>query len=162
MNKQKFILILALLGFNACISWGQNLTQQLRGTIVDRQTKNVLADASVMIKDAKLIAISDSNGKFSFSKIPIAKYDLVISKVGYQNTLINGIELNSGKEVVLEIELEEAVILLKEVTVNSNKNKEQFHNPFALVSTRQFGPQEAVRYAGGFRILQEWHWPLRA
>jgi len=54
MNKQKIILILALIGFNACISWGQNLTQQLRGTIVDRQTKNVLADASVMIKDAKL------------------------------------------------------------------------------------------------------------
>jgi hypothetical protein len=151
MNKQKFILILALLGFNACISWGQNLTQQLRGTIVDRQTKNVLADASIMIKDAKFISLSDSNGKFSFSKLPIAKYDLVISKMGYQNTLINGIELNSGKEVVLEIELEEAVTILKEVTVNSNKNKEQFHNPFALVSTRQFGPQEAVRYAGGFQ-----------
>ena len=78
MNKQKFILILTLLSFNACISWGQNLTQQLRGTIVDRQTKNVLADASIMIKDAKLISVSDSNGKFSFSKIPIAKYDLVI------------------------------------------------------------------------------------
>ena len=80
MNKLKFILLLAFLGFNTSISWGQNLTQQLRGTIVDRQTKNVLADASVVIKDAKLIAISDSNGKFSFSKIPIAKYDLVISK----------------------------------------------------------------------------------
>ena len=35
MNKQKFILILTLIGFNACISWGQNLTQQLRGIIVD-------------------------------------------------------------------------------------------------------------------------------
>lgn len=151
MNKAKFILLLAFLGFNTSIGWGQNLTQQLRGTIVDRQTKNVLADASVMIKDAKLIAISDSNGKFSFKKIPIAKYDLVISKLGYQNTLINGIELNSGKEVVLEIELEEAVTILKEVTVSSNKNKEQFNNPFALVSTRQFGPQEAVRYAGGFQ-----------
>ena len=113
MNKLKFILLLAFLGFNTSISWGQNLTQQLRGTIVDRQTKNVLADASVVIKDAKLIAISDSNGKFSFIKIPIAKYDLVISKLGYQNTLINGIELNSGKEVVLEIELEEAVTILK-------------------------------------------------
>ena len=151
MNKAKFILLLAFLGFNTSIGWGQNLTQQLRGTIVDRQTKNVLADASVMIKDAKLIAISDSNGKFSFKKIPIAKYDLVISKLGYQNTLINGIELNSGKEVVLEIELEEAVTILKEVTVSSNKNKEQFNNPFALVSTRQFCPQEAVRYAGGFQ-----------
>jgi hypothetical protein len=49
MNKIKFILILTLISFNTSISWGQNLTQQLRGTIVDRQTKNVLADASVMI-----------------------------------------------------------------------------------------------------------------
>ena len=55
MNKIKFILLLTCIGCNTNISWGQNLTQQLRGTIVDRQTKNVIADASVMIKDAKLI-----------------------------------------------------------------------------------------------------------
>jgi hypothetical protein len=57
MNKIKFILLLACIGFNISNVWGQNLTQQLRGIIVDRQTKNVLADASVIIKDAKLIAI---------------------------------------------------------------------------------------------------------
>ena len=149
MNKLKFILLVSLVIFNNYYSWGQNITQQLRGTIVDRQTKNFLGDVSVMIKELKLIAISDSNGKFSFSKIPIAKYDLVVNKVGYQSTQINGIELNSGKEVVLEIELEESVTQLKEVIVKSNKD--QVHNPFALVSTRQFGPQEAVRYAGGFQ-----------
>ena len=151
MKKQKFTLLLICISIISNFCWSQNFTQQLRGTIVDRQTKNLLADASVIIKDLKLIAISDSNGKFSFKKIPIAKYDLVISKVGYQSTLVNGIELNSGKEVILDIELEEDVTILKEVIVSSNKNKEQFHNPFALVSTRQFGPQEAVRYAGGFQ-----------
>lgn len=147
MNK--LILLLLIVCFHTSIIWGQNITQQLRGTIVDRQTKNKLADASVIIKEFKLIAISDSSGKFSFNKIPIAKYDLVISKMGYQSTQINGVELSSGKEVVLEIELEESVTYLKEVTVKSNKD--QVHNPFALVSTRQFGPQEAVRYAGGFQ-----------
>lgn len=147
MNK--LILLLLIVCFHTSIIWGQNITQQLRGTIVDRQTKNKLADASVIIKEIKLIAISDSSGKFSFNKIPIAKYDLVISKMGYQSTQINGVELSSGKEVVLEIELEESVTYLKEVTVKSNKD--QVHNPFALVSTRQFGPQEAVRYAGGFQ-----------
>lgn len=147
MNK--LILLLLIVCFHTSIIWGQNITQQLRGTIVDRQTKNKLADASVIIKEIKLSTISDSSGKFSFNKIPIAKYDLVISKMGYQSTQINGVELSSGKEVVLEIELEESVTYLKEVTVKSNKD--QVHNPFALVSTRQFGPQEAVRYAGGFQ-----------
>lgn len=149
MNKQKITILLLLFFCNGYLSWGQNFTQQIRGTIADRQTKMGIADATVIIKDLKLIVVSDSNGKFSFNKVPIAKYDLVVRKVGYQNTQINGIELNSGKEVVLEIELEEAVTMLKEVRIQSSK--EQVNNPFALVSTRQFGPQEAVRYAGGFQ-----------
>lgn len=148
-NMNKLILLLSIACFHTPIIWGQNITQQLRGTVYERQTKNKLSNVSVIIKDTKLIAISDSSGKFSFKKIPISKYDLVISKIGYQSTQINGIELSSGKEVVLEIELEESVTQLKEVTVKSNKD--QVHNPFALVSTRQFGPQEAVRYAGGFQ-----------
>lgn len=132
-------------------SWGQSITQQLRGTLVDHQTKKPLSDVSVIIKDANLICISDSNGNFSFKKLPIGKYDLVFGKMGFQNAQMTGVELNSGKEVVLEIEMEESVTTLKEVVINSVKNKDQVNNPFSLVSTRQFGPQEAVRYAGGFQ-----------
>ena len=132
-------------------SQGQAITQQLRGTLLDHQTKKPLTDVSVMIRDANLRCISDSNGNFSFKKLPIGKYDLIFLKMGFQNAQMTGVELNSGKEVVLEIEMEESVTTLKEVVINSVKNKDQVNNPFSLVSTRQFGPQEAVRYAGGFQ-----------
>jgi len=132
-------------------SQGQAITQQLRGTLLDHQTKKSLTDVSVIIKDANLRCISDSNGNFSFKKLPIGKYDLIFLKMGFQNAQMTGVELNSGKEVVLEIEMEESVTTLKEVVINSVKNKDQVNNPFSLVSTRQFGPQEAVRYAGGFQ-----------
>ena len=36
---------------------------------------------------------------------------------------MTGVELNSGKEVVLEIEMEESITTLKEVVINSIKNK---------------------------------------
>jgi len=42
MNKIKFILLLACIGFNISNVWGQNLTQQLRGIIVDRQTSKYI------------------------------------------------------------------------------------------------------------------------
>ena len=129
----------------------QTITQQLRGTLVDHQTKKPLTDVSVIIKESNLASITDSNGNFSFKKLPIGKYDLIFLKVGFQNTQMTGVELNSGKEVVLEIEMEESITTLKEVVINSIKNKDQVNNPFSLVSTRQFGPQEAVRYAGGFQ-----------
>jgi hypothetical protein len=149
MHKKFFSLFcLFLLSQN---SWAQAITQQLRGSLVDRQTKKALSEVTVVIKELNLVNISDSNGYFSFKKIPLGKYDLLFSKIGYQNVQLTGIELNSGKELVVEIEMEESVNVLEKVVVNSSKNKNNSTNSFSLVSSRQFGPQEAIRYAGGFQ-----------
>lgn len=149
IKKIAFVFFLCIFLFYH--SWGQSITQQLRGTLLDHQTKKPLNEVSVIIKEANLSCISDSNGNFSFKKLPIGKYDLIFLKMGFLNVQMTGVELNSGKEVVLEIEMEESITTLKEVVINSIKNKDQVNNPFSLVSTRQFGPQEAVRYAGGFQ-----------
>ena len=151
MNLIKFILLGCLNFYIPITSNSQSITQQLRGTVLDHQTKHPLSDASILIKGSGVICISDSNGNFIFPKLALGKYDIGCSKIGFQNTQISGIELNSGKEVVLQIELEESISMLRTVIVNGLKNKNQTRNPFALIRTRQFGPQEAIRYAGGFQ-----------
>ena len=58
-----------------------------------------------------------------------------------------GIIVNSGKEVVLALELEDSVVSMNEVVVNAN-NKEGTINEMASVSTRTFSLEETERYAG--------------
>lgn len=151
MNRPRFFVSCLIFLLSTPLAYGQVITQQLRGVVIDRQTHQKLSGTTVALKNTALFCVTDSNGNFYFKKLPIGRYNVEIKRINYQIGEINNIELNSGKELVLEIELEEAVHLLKEVVIKSTKNKDQPQNPFSLISTRQFGPQEAVRYAGGFQ-----------
>jgi hypothetical protein len=56
--------------------------------------------------------------------------------------------LTSGKEEVLEIQLEESVTDIGEVVINANKNNDM-NNELTTVSGRSFSMEEVNRYAGG-------------
>ena len=149
--KQIRILGVIVFVLNIVLASAQNITQQLRGSITDRQTQQPLSNVIVEIKNSQYKQITDSNGRFRFDKLPIGTYSISIAKAGYQTLELSTVELVSGKEVILNLNLEEEVHQLKEVTVRGSKNYFRALNPYALVSTRQFGPQEAIRYAGGFQ-----------
>ena len=57
--------------------------------------------------------------------------------------------MTSGKEVVLEIKLEESVEQLDEVVISANGKKELPNNEMAKVSARTFSLEEVTRYSGG-------------
>ncbi|MBL4710409.1 MAG: TonB-dependent receptor plug domain-containing protein, partial [Flavobacteriales bacterium] len=57
--------------------------------------------------------------------------------------------VTTGKEVVLEIKLEESVEQLKEVVISANGKKELPNNEMAKVSARTFSLEEVTRYSGG-------------
>jgi hypothetical protein len=56
--------------------------------------------------------------------------------------------LNSGKEAILTIELEENAEQLKEVVINANGDKSKSSNEMSAVSTRMMSMEESNRYAG--------------
>jgi hypothetical protein len=70
--------------------------------------------------------------------------------VGYDKSTLANIELGSGKETVLSVELSESVTTLNELVVHKENLKDQTINDMALVSGRQFSVQESNRYAGGY------------
>lgn len=144
-------LLTILLSLSFLNAFSQAPSQSLRGTVKDKITQHPISDVSLVISNYNTIISTDSNGFFKFPKLPIGQYHLSIDKVGYQHIEMDGIELYSGKELVLTIELEEKAQFLKEVVVTTGKNRNTANNPFSLVSTRKFGPQEAIRYAGGFQ-----------
>jgi len=143
------MLIFCLSVLHPCFA--QNFEQTIRGKIIDKQTLETLSNVSVHLIPGNQISYSDSLGRFYFHKIPLGRYSISFSRLGYSPTNIPNLELKSGKEINLPIELEEAPQFLREVIVVSERAKDRAKNEMALVSTRQFSVTEANRYAGGFQ-----------
>ncbi len=128
--------------------FGQNNTQTIRGNVTDKLSQIQLAGATIQIANLNKATISDSIGNYSLSSLPPERYELKISFVGYKTLLIPNIILTSGKEVILDIALEEDFKQLNEVTVKAT-NKGGTINKLASVSARTFSMEEVNRYAGG-------------
>ncbi|NJK98689.1 MAG: carboxypeptidase-like regulatory domain-containing protein [Bacteroidales bacterium] len=138
-----------LLFIGICLQ-AQGLTQVIRGTIYDKDSRLPLPGANIILlkSNPPVGTISDPNGQFRLDKVPIGRQGIQISFIGYKTVTIDNLIVNSAKETVLEIELEENATEVKEVTVIANKRKDQPINKMASVSARTFTVEETEKYAG--------------
>src|SRR6185369_11467653 len=90
----------------------QEPTQTIRGTVVDKITQVPLPGANVMVLNSNPIngAATDVNGNFRITNVPVGNHSLKISFIGYKEMTLPAIVVNSGKEVVLPIQIEENAI----------------------------------------------------
>ncbi len=114
----KNIMLLWFLFFSQ-VGLSQNLTQTIRGYIYDSYNHNALEGASIALLDTEFGTTTDFNGSYRMEEIPVGRYSLQVSFVGYETLTISEILLESGKEMVLEIALTEASSSLKEVVIKS-------------------------------------------
>ncbi len=127
----------------------EELTQTIRGTVIDKQTQSPLPGAVISITGTNPIkaTTTDENGKFRFDLVVLGRKQLKISLISYKERSQTVI-LNSGKETVLNIELEESAVQGQEVVVTSEVDKTKTNNKMTTVSSRVFSTEEASRYAG--------------
>ncbi|MDR2498302.1 MAG: TonB-dependent receptor [Tannerellaceae bacterium] len=140
-------IILALL-----LSFGALHAQTIRGTVTDKASGRPLEYATVSIRatNPPLGATTDSLGRFSISNIPVGRYDIQASFVGYESVIIKEVLLSVAKETALEVQLQERSQELGGVEVRPQVDKARPLNSMALSSARMFSVEEASRYAGGF------------
>jgi CarboxypepD_reg-like domain len=127
----------------------QQMTQTIRGIILDKESKMPIVGASVVVVNSNpIIGFStDTLGVFKLQNVPIGRQSVAISFVGYKPQVINDLQLNAAKEVVLSLELEENALELNSVTVTAN-TKSGVVNDMVSISGRTFSPKETGRYAG--------------
>ena len=123
--------------------------QTVRGTITDKDSKQTIPFANIIVKNSNPIlgVISDENGKFTLSDVPIGKQTLTVSFLGYETFTLPNINVTAGKEVVLEINLVESFAALDEVVIVVEKRKEKTVNEFTSVSAGTLNPEQANLYA---------------
>jgi hypothetical protein len=140
-----FVLMLAPL-----VSFAQNNKQNIRGTVLDKLSQSTIIGASVQIynKTENKGAATDENGNYVLAELAPDRYEIKVSYIGYKDVFVPNVVVTSGKEVILDISMEEDLKLMNEVVVKAySKNKTI--NDLATVSARTFSMEEVNRYAGG-------------
>jgi TonB dependent receptor/CarboxypepD_reg-like domain len=150
--KQKLGLTFLLCLLFAGLTSGQQLTQIVRGTISDTDSKLPLIGAQVVIQNSspQLGAVTDTEGNFRIEKVPIGRITLQLNYLGYETQTIPNLVVNSGKEVVLSLNMQESTLKVKEITITGGQKKGEANHDMALLSARAISPEETNRYAGGF------------
>ncbi len=129
-------------------SHAQNIAQNLKGNVTDRVSEKPLVGATVIVGNSK--TTTDANGKFYLKNIATGRVTLLVNMVGYKTVTIPEILVTAGKEVVIDVAMEQDINQLNEVTVVSNRSKKgNASNEFAGASSRSFTMEEVTRFAGG-------------
>jgi CarboxypepD_reg-like domain/TonB-dependent Receptor Plug Domain len=147
MNKIITLLLIMLVSTSHAQS---QFTQTIRGRIIDKDSKLPLPGANVLLINSNPVlgTVSDPDGNFRLTQIPVGRQGIQITFVGYKPATIQNLIVGSAKEIVLDIELEESVSQVEEVTVRAYGRKDQALNKMAAVSARAFTVEETEKYAG--------------
>ncbi|MFW5708357.1 MAG: carboxypeptidase regulatory-like domain-containing protein, partial [Bacteroidota bacterium] len=126
------------------------MTQTVRGRVTDAFTGLPLPGATVIIPDTDPLQGTTTcpDGFFHLENIQLGRITIRVSMMGYQPAVVQNLLLTSGRELVVEVKLEEKVYTLGEVEVRPDIRKDQPTNEMAMVSARSFTIDETERYAG--------------
>lgn len=150
MNKVIYLLLLLI---NISGATAQQLTQTLKGRILDQVSKSPVIGATVIIAGSEPLrgTTTDIDGYFQIKEVPIGRVSLQVSSVGYEQKTIPNVLVESGKEKFLQVNLLEALIEMEElVVVADQQDRGNPRNELATVSAISISIEETSRYAATF------------
>ncbi|HHH53131.1 MAG TPA: hypothetical protein ENK91_05695 [Bacteroidetes bacterium] len=125
------------------------ITQTIRGKVVDSESNFPLIGVNIVVlgTDPMIGAVTDINGDYRLNNVPIGRHSIEFSYIGYKDVLLNDVIVTSGKEVILNVKMEETVTKLEEVVIVGKKSGDAL-NEMAVLSAREFSVYETEKYAG--------------
>jgi len=141
------ILILCLCSVGL---FAQEIPEQVvRGVLTDAVSGEPLVGASVLLPGTVPVkgTTTDEKGKYRLEDVPVGRYNLEATYLGYELLIVPAILVESGKELILNLSLYEQVESLGEVLVRSNRKQGQAISP---VSLQTITVEEVLRYPATF------------
>lgn len=124
---------------------------QIKGTVIDKSTRQPLEFVNVLVVGLGIGASTDSNGNFTITQVPPGIYRLQASFLGYKTALTSEYRVNHVTPYV-QIELEEENTSLNEVVVTASPFQRVVESP---VSLRVIGLQEIEKAPGANRDISK-------
>lgn len=79
----------------------------LKGQILDKDTQETLAGATITIVGTNHKAISDLDGNFAFENLGDGSYKIQVDYISYGTVILNPVEISDNKIPYLKIQLEQ-------------------------------------------------------
>ena len=152
MRKIKIRLMIGYIALALPLFLQAQPVGNIRGVVTDGASGQALPHVTVVIVNSNpaVGTMTDADGNFRLNNLPVGRYDIQTSFVGYEPAVFREIMVGSGREAFVEITMLENFLMLQEITVRPKANKEAPLNAMALASARMLSVEEASRYAGGF------------
>ena len=96
----------------------------LKGTITDAKTKEALPFVNIVAKqDGKqvLVGVTDFDGVYTIKPLPVGKYDIEVSYVGYNRYVQTGINVKASGFTVVDVALNPTATNLEAVDIVADK-----------------------------------------
>lgn len=132
----------------SAISFAQNNKQNIRGVVLDKLSQTPIIGATIAVQNSTKQVQTDNSGNYLLTDMAPDRYEIKVSFSGYKEVIIPNVIVTSGKEVILDITMEDEFNKLNEVVVKAS-NKAGTINKLASVSARTFSMEEVNRFAGG-------------
>lgn len=146
---KRSLLLLAFI-LNSFCFYAQNYLQNVKGKVSDKATGIGLPGVVVKLKNdtsKKINAITDGKGFYKLQNVPVGRREFIFSLLGYNTVPVSDIIVTSGKETILDMEMEESLVQIAEVEVSAENSKDAVTDMQA-VNMKQFSIEETERYAG--------------
>jgi hypothetical protein len=140
MLKHFQIILFLVVTLFSKIVFGQQLNYgSLKGRILDKDNNQPIGGALVILSIDQVSVISDSLGFFEFKKVKPGNYAIQVRLLGYENQLINDINVLPNKSTFKEINLQDAINTLEGVEVKAFKYE---NNRVTPISSYSFSREE--------------------
>lgn len=97
----------------------------IAGKIIDAKSADAIIGASVRLGEGAGGAITDLDGNFRITNVPVGKHKISVNYAGYTGKNIEDIEVKSGEAATIDIAIEESAgLALAEVVVVAKARKE--------------------------------------
>lgn len=125
-------------------------TQTIRGIITDAQSQSPVPGVTIVVLGSNPLngTITDFDGAYKLENVPVGRVTLQVSYLGYETITLANLEVNSAKELVIDVKLVEQVKRVDEVVITAAPDKDKALNDMATVSSRTLSMVEANKYSG--------------
>ena len=101
--------------------YSQTINQTIRGKVTDKDSNQPLPGATVVLQNTNPVigVVTNLDGEYVINNVPIGRQSLSISFIGYHSSEVKNILLQSGKELIVNVEISEKVENLDVVEVKA-------------------------------------------
>jgi len=154
--KQCWPLLLILLSPELLLAGGS-----IAGRITAKEDTSGLAGATVVIQGMARGTTAGADGRYRIEDVPPGNYAVAFSLVGYRRDVRYGIQVEDGKETVINVMLTQAPVQTEQVVVTANKREQSLQDvpiSISIMDATQIQErnsltiEDALRYVPGVNI----------